>query len=281
MRLRLCSCSLCHEVEAHGMVARPCMVWHDVTCLTGISRRPPSFVVLASPATAPRSPILSSPCRSTSNPVSSRLAPLPTLTHPNQLLTHPFQAETTALEPVDFADVELAPLNKNNLRRLMHEDVLAYRPELRSPAAGSSLPEPASRTGGREAARDGGSRGSSSSAAQPPPPPHGANGGAVAPGESSHVSSRMANGGVSSSANTHAHGVGVGGGQRERSSRSDRDRDGRSSGGMSGTSGRSSSSSATAAARSAENGRTDARTHAAARVRSGGAVARHPFPTEG
>lgn len=201
--------------------------------------------------------------------------------NPSQPTAHPFQAETTALEPVDFADVELAPLNKNNLRRLMHEDVLAYRPELRSPAAGSSLPEPASRTGGREAARDGGSRGSSSSAAQPPPPPHGANGGAVAPGESSHVSSRMANGGVSSSANTHAHGVGVGGGQRERSSRSDRDRDGRSSGGMSGTSGRSSSSSATAAARSAENGRTDARTHAAARVRSGGAVARHPFPTEG
>lgn len=187
------------------------------------------------------------------------------------------QAETTALEPVDFADVELAPLNKNNLRRLMHEDVLAYRPELRSPAAGSSLPEPVSRTGGREAARDGSSRGSSSSAA--PPPPHGANG-AVAQGESSssssHVSSRMANGGVGSSSNSH--GAGVGGGQRERSSRSDRDRDGRSSG-MSGR-------SAAAAGRSAENGgggggRTDARTHAAARVRSGGAVSRHPFPTEG
>eukprot|EP00903_Cladosiphon_okamuranus_P020841 g19141.t1 len=205
----------------------------------------------------------------------------------DEALRHPYlrslrdkKAETTALEPVDFADVELAPLNKNNLRRLMHEDVLAYRPELRSPAAGSSLPEPASRTGGREAARDGGSRGSSSAAAaQPPPPPHGANG-VVESSSSSHVSSRMANGGMgSSSANTH------GAGQRERSSRSDRDRDrdrdGRSSGSMPGghMSGRSSSA---ATGRSAENGgRTDARTHAAARVRSGGAVARHPFPTEG
>lgn len=207
---------------------------------------------------------------------SSSLLPLPSPTC--------VQAETTALEPVDFADVELAPLDKNNLRRLMHEDVLAYRPELRSPAAGSSLPEPASRTGGREAARDGGGRGSSSSAAAPPPPPHGGAGGsngAVAPGgssSSSHVSSRMANGGVS--ANTHGAGVG---GQRERSSRSDRDRDGRSSGGISGTSGRSSSAAAGSSGRSAENGggRSDGRTHVAARVRSGGAVARHPFPTEG
>lgn len=183
------------------------------------------------------------------------------------------KAETTALEPVDFADVELAPLNKNNLRRLMHEDVLAYRPELRSPAAGSSLPEPASRTGGREAARDGSSRGSSSTmaGAHPPPPPNGA----AAYGESSHTSgsSRVANGG---SANTHA-GMGGGGQQRERSSRSDRE--GRSSG-MSGSSGRSSGATAGS---SSTSGRNDARAaaHAAARVRSGGAVARHPFPTEG
>lgn len=51
------------------------------------------------------------------------------------------QAETTALKPVDFADIELKPPNEDNLRLLMHEDVLAYRPELRSPAAGSSLPD--------------------------------------------------------------------------------------------------------------------------------------------
>lgn len=173
------------------------------------------------------------------------------------------QAETTALEPVDFADVELAPLNKNNLRRLMHEDVLAYRPELRSPAAGSSLPEPAVRTGGREAARDGGVRGSSSSGVAPPPPPNGAGGtnGTVASGESH----RMANGG---SAKMHAGGAGA---QRERSSRSD-PRDGRSSG-ATGRSAAAGSSSGRAA--------VDARTHAAVRVRSGGAVARHPFPTEG
>lgn len=181
----------------------------------------------------------------------------------------PTQAETTALEPVDFADVELAPLNKNNLRRLMHEDVLAYRPELRSPAAGSSLPEPASRTGGREAARDGSSSHSRGSAAAPPPPPGGSKGADAS-------SSRMGNGGGHSGA----------GQQRERSSRSDRDggrsgTSGRSSGhaGSSSSSGRGGSSSSTAAAEN--GGKTDARTHAAARVRSGGAVARHPFPTEG
>ncbi|CAM9480059.1 unnamed protein product [Scytosiphon promiscuus] len=197
----------------------------------------------------------------------------------DEALRHPYlrslrdkKAETTALEPVDFADVELAPLNKNNLRRLMHEDVLAYRPELRSPAAGSSLPEPAVRTGGREAARDGGVRGSSGVA--PPPPPNGNGGGGtngtVVPGDS-HVSSRVANGG---SANMHAGGAG--GAQRERSSRSD-PRDGRSSGGLSGSSGRSTAAAGSSSGRAA----VDSRTHAAARVRSGGAVARHPFPTEG
>lgn len=191
-----------------------------------------------------------------------------------------FQAETTASEPVDFADVELAPLNKDNLRRLMHEDVLAYRPELRSPAAGSSLPEAISHAGGREAARDG--KHSSRSAA-PPQPPNGNMGvgggvnGAGAHAEGSHVSSRAANGAIGGSVNhTHSHSHPHSHAQhRERSSRTDRE--GRSS--MSGSS----------RSRASENGvsgstssRVDAgRTHAAARVRSGGAVARQPFPTEG
>lgn len=196
------------------------------------------------------------------------------------------QSETIAAEPVDFADVELAPLDKGNLRRLMHEDVLAYRPELRSPAAGSSLPEPVSHTGGREAARDGKHGSSRTSANTHSQLHHGGSGSNGTSAEPSHVSSRVANGG----------------GQRERSSRSDRDGRGSSSntGAASGRSGsgtgRSAAAAAAAAAQAhahahqtqADNGmvgsssRADGgRSHAAARVRSGGAVARHPFPTEG
>lgn len=178
---------------------------------------------------------------------------------------------------MDFADVELAPLHKDNLRRLMHEDVLAYRPELRSPAAGSSLPESSSVAGGREAARDGHHGSRSSSSSMPHPPANGSVGsnGVMGSRESSHASSRLANGGGGGPAHAHS-GVGS---HRERSSRSDRE--GRSS--MSGT-GRSAGGSG----RVIENGmvgtsstsRSDGRTHGGSRMRSGG-VGTRPYPTEG
>lgn len=197
------------------------------------------------------------------------------------------QAETTAAEPVDFADVELAPLNKDNLRRLMHEDVLAYRPELRSPAAGSSLPEATSHTGGREATRDGSGKHTGNSRNSPPAPSNGTVGsggsnGASAPGESSHVSSRVANGGGGGTTAGASSG-----GHRERSSRTDRDRErgvsGRSTGGSGRVSenGQAGSSSRHDGRDSGMGGGGSSRSHAATRVRSGGAVARQPFPTEG
>ncbi|CAM9424463.1 unnamed protein product [Sphacelaria rigidula] len=228
----------------------------------------------------------------------------------DEALRHPYlrslrdkKAETVAAEPVDFADVELAPLNKDNLRRLMHEDVLAYRPELRNPALGSGLPEPVSHAGDRDASRNGessskrhSSRHSSShnnSGAVPPPPPNGGVGsggsnGATGPGEATHGSSRVANGGGGGAASA---GVSGSSGQpRERSShRSDRERGGTSGVGAGRSTGGSGRIPEHHHHRPAENGtssshsgsRGDMRPHAGARSRSGAPVSRQPFPTEG